>query len=101
MLIGLARRRGRATSRCSVRDRTSPAVLLGVLGLALPALIVHQLARGVVRVRVTESLAGVAVLVAAEVALAALLALGPGRGRQPAGRHGRAGRRRRAGRRPG
>ena len=41
-----------------VRDRTSPAVLLGVLGLALPAMIVHQLARGVVRVRVTESVAG-------------------------------------------
>jgi hypothetical protein len=58
-----------------VRDRTSPAVLLGVLGLALPALIVHQLTRGVVRVRVTESLAGVALLVAAEVALSTLIAL--------------------------
>jgi hypothetical protein len=58
-----------------VRDRTSPAVLLGVLGLALPAMVVHQLARGVVRVRVTESVAAVAVLVAAEVALCMPIAL--------------------------
>jgi hypothetical protein len=58
-----------------VRDRTSPAVLLGVLGLALPALIAHQLTRGVVRVRVTESLAGIAVLITAEVALSTLIAL--------------------------
>ena len=58
-----------------VRDRTSPAVLLGVLGLALPALFAHQLTRGVVRARVTESLAGIAVLIAAEVALSTLIAL--------------------------
>jgi hypothetical protein len=58
-----------------VRDRTSPAVLLGVLGLALPALIVHQLTRGVVRVNVTESLAGITVLVTAQVALSTLIAL--------------------------
>ncbi len=58
-----------------VRDRTSPAVLLGVLGLALPAMVVHQLARGVVRVRVTESVAAVALLVAAEVGLCLPIAL--------------------------
>ncbi len=58
-----------------VRDRTSPAVLLGVLGLALPAMVVHQLARGVVRVRVTESVAAAAVLVAAEVGLCMPIAL--------------------------
>ena len=58
-----------------VRDRTSPAVLLGVLGLALPAMVVHQLVRGVVRVRLTESVAAVAVLVAAEVALCLPIAL--------------------------
>jgi len=58
-----------------MRDRTSPAVLLGVLGLALPAIVVHQLARGVVRVRVSESVGAVAVLVAAEVALCMLIAL--------------------------
>jgi hypothetical protein len=56
-------------------DRTTPAVLLGVLGLALPACYVHQLTRGVVRVRVTESLAGVATGVTAAVALSTLLAL--------------------------
>jgi hypothetical protein len=58
-----------------VRDRNSPAVLLGVLGLALPAMVVHQLVRGVVRVRVTESVSAVAVLVAAEVALCLPIAL--------------------------
>jgi hypothetical protein len=58
-----------------VKDRTSPAALLGVLGLAVPALVVHQLTRGVVRVRVTESLAGVATVVAAGVALATPVAL--------------------------
>jgi hypothetical protein len=58
-----------------VADRTSPAVLVGVLGLALPAMVVHQLVRGVVRVRVTESLAAVALLVAAEVALCLPVAL--------------------------
>jgi hypothetical protein len=50
-------------------------VLLGVLGLALPAMVVHQLVRGVVRVRLTESVAAVAVLVAAEVALCLPIAL--------------------------
>jgi hypothetical protein len=58
-----------------LKDRTSPAVLLGVLGLALPALIAHQLTRGVVRVRVVESLAGIATLAVAEVALSTLIAL--------------------------
>ncbi|HEX6755236.1 MAG TPA: hypothetical protein VF109_04755 [Mycobacteriales bacterium] len=58
-----------------VQDRTSLAALLGVLALAFPAMLAHQLARGVVRVRVTESLSGVAMLVAAEVALSTCLAL--------------------------
>jgi hypothetical protein len=58
-----------------VRDRTSLAVLLGVLALAFPAMLAHQLARGVVRVRVTESLSGVAMLVAAVVALSTCIAL--------------------------
>jgi hypothetical protein len=58
-----------------VRDRNSPVVLLGVLGLALPAMVVHQLVRGVVRVRVTESVSAVALLVAAEVALCLPIAL--------------------------
>ncbi len=50
-------------------------MLLGVLGLALPAMLAHQLARGVVRVRLTESVAAVAVLVAAVVALCLPIAL--------------------------
>lgn len=58
-----------------VRDRVSLTVLLGVLGLAVPAMLAHQLTRGVVRVRVTESLAGIALLLTAVVALSSLIAL--------------------------
>jgi hypothetical protein len=74
LVLGVAAA-GAADAALLVRDRTSPAVLLGVLGLAVPALIVHQLTRGVVRVRVTESLAGIALLITAEVALSILIAL--------------------------
>jgi hypothetical protein len=74
MLIGLAAAAAGDVALV-LRDRTSPAVLLGVLGLALPAIVVHQLARGVVRVRVTESVAAVALLVAAEVAACLPIAL--------------------------
>ncbi|HEV7657963.1 MAG TPA: hypothetical protein VGP36_24955 [Mycobacteriales bacterium] len=74
MVLGVAAA-GAADAALLIRDRTSPAVLLGVLGLAVPVLLAHQLTRGVVRVRVTESLAGVAVLVAAEVGLSTLVAL--------------------------
>jgi hypothetical protein len=74
MVIGLGTAAA-ADAALLVRDRTSLAVLLGVLALAFPAMLVHQLARGVVRVRVTESLSGVAMLVAAEVALSTCLAL--------------------------
>ncbi len=49
--------------------------LLGVLALAVPAMFIHQLTRGVVRARVTESLSDIAVLVVAVVALPALLQL--------------------------
>jgi hypothetical protein len=49
--------------------------LLGVLGLAIPAMFIHQLTRGVVRARVTESLSDIAVLVVAVVALPALVQL--------------------------
>jgi hypothetical protein len=58
-----------------VRDRTSLEVLLGVVALAFPALLVHQLTRGVVRVRVTESLSGIALLVTAQVAVSTAIAL--------------------------
>ncbi|MGI8761769.1 MAG: hypothetical protein ACR2LF_10865 [Jatrophihabitantaceae bacterium] len=49
--------------------------LLAVLGLAVPAMFVHQLSRGAVRVRAVDSLGGIALLVLAEVALPALLQL--------------------------
>ena len=49
--------------------------LLGVLALVVPAMFVHQLTRGVVRARVTESLSDIAVLVVAVVALPALVQL--------------------------
>ena len=49
--------------------------LLGVLALAVPAMFVHQLTRGVVRTRVTESLSDIAILVVAVVALPALMQL--------------------------
>jgi hypothetical protein len=57
------------------RDRVSLLALLGVLGLVLPALVVHQLTRGVVRVRVTESLSGIVLLLTAVVGLSTLVAL--------------------------
>jgi hypothetical protein len=49
--------------------------LLAVLGLALPAMIIHQLVRGAARVRVVESLGMSALLVAMVVGLPALLQL--------------------------
>jgi hypothetical protein len=49
--------------------------LLAVLGLAVPAMFVHQLARGAVRVRAVASLGAVALLVLGEVALPSLLQL--------------------------
>jgi len=49
--------------------------ILGVLAVAIPLMFIHQLTRGVVRVRVVESLALIAVLVLAEVSLAGLVLL--------------------------
>ena len=49
--------------------------LLGVLGLAIPAMFVHQLTRGVVRTRVVESLSDIALMVVAVVGCAALMQL--------------------------
>jgi hypothetical protein len=49
--------------------------LLVVFGLALPVMFVHQLMRGAARVRIVESLGGVAMVVVAVVALTALLQL--------------------------
>jgi hypothetical protein len=49
--------------------------LVVVLGLAIPAMFIHQLTRGVVRTRVVESLSDVALLVVAVVAMPAYLQL--------------------------
>jgi hypothetical protein len=49
--------------------------LLAVLGLAVPVMFIHQLARGAARVQVVSSLSAVAVLVLGEVSLPALLQL--------------------------
>jgi hypothetical protein len=49
--------------------------LVAVLGLALPAMFIHQLVRGRRRIRVVESLSDVALLVVGTVALAVLIQL--------------------------
>jgi hypothetical protein len=49
--------------------------LLAVLGLAVPAMFVHQLTRGAVRIRAVDSLGTIALLVLAEAALSSLLQL--------------------------
>ncbi|MDP9091585.1 MAG: hypothetical protein M3N95_01195 [Actinomycetota bacterium] len=49
--------------------------LLAVFALAIPLMFVHQLSRGAARVRIVESLSGVAMLVAAVTAVPALLQL--------------------------
>ncbi|HZZ96486.1 MAG TPA: hypothetical protein VFE19_05715 [Jatrophihabitantaceae bacterium] len=59
----------------SVWPHARLGTLLAVFGLAMPALFVHQLFRGTARVRVIESLGGVAILVLAEVSLPALMQL--------------------------
>jgi hypothetical protein len=59
----------------SVWPHSRLGALLGVLGLAVPALFVHQLMRGAARVRVVESLSSGALLVCAEIALSSLVQL--------------------------
>ena len=49
--------------------------LAAVLGLAIPAAFVHQLLRGAARVQLVSSLSAVAVLILAEISVAALLQL--------------------------
>lgn len=49
--------------------------LVAVLGLALPVMFVHQLARGAARVQLVSSLSAVALLVLGEVSIVALLQL--------------------------
>jgi hypothetical protein len=57
----------------SVWPHARLAPLVAVVGLAVPVLLVLQLMRGAARVRVVDSLAGISVLLAAEIAVPALL----------------------------
>lgn len=66
---------GGADATASVWPHGRLGVLLAVLGLAVPVMFVHQLSRGAARVQLVSSLSAVAVLVLAEVSLAALLQL--------------------------
>jgi hypothetical protein len=59
----------------SVWPHSRLGTLLAVLGLAIPLLIVHQLLRGAARLRVLDSLGGVAFLVVAVVGLPAFVQL--------------------------
>lgn len=74
-LIIAALTAGVADTVVSVWPHSGLGTLLVVLGLALPVLFVHQLMRGAARVRIVESLGGIAILVVAEVSLPALLQL--------------------------
>jgi hypothetical protein len=51
------------------------APILGVLGVAVPAMFIHQLTRGVVRTRVVESLADITILLIAVTSIAGLMLL--------------------------
>jgi hypothetical protein len=64
---------GAADAAVSVWPHSRLGSLVAVLALAMSVLFVHQLLRGAARVRVLDSLGGVAVLVLAELALPALL----------------------------
>jgi hypothetical protein len=66
---------GFADTAVSVWPHGRLGVLLAVFGLAMPVLFVHQLMRGAARLRVLESLGGIAVMVVAVVALPALVQL--------------------------
>jgi hypothetical protein len=62
-----------ADAAVSVRPEGRLGVLLPVLGLAVSVMFVHQLLRGAARVQVVASLSSIALLLLAEVAVAALL----------------------------
>lgn len=56
----------------SLRPHAGLGALLAVVGLAVPAMFVHQLVRGAARVRLLESIGLIGVLIVAVVALSAL-----------------------------
>jgi hypothetical protein len=66
---------GGADAAASVWPDGRLGTLAPVLGLAIPAMFVHQLMRGAARVRIVSSVSAVAMLLLAEVAFTALLQL--------------------------
>lgn len=64
---------GAADTTASIWPQGRLGTLLAVLGLAVPVMFVHQLARGAARVQLVSSLSAIALLVLCEVSLAALL----------------------------
>ncbi len=74
LVLGLAAAAG-ADIAAALYHPPSLAALVSVLAVAFLAMLVHQLCRGVVRVRATASIAGVAMLVTLAVAAASLLVL--------------------------
>jgi hypothetical protein len=73
VLAGLAS--GAADATVSVWPHGRLGALVAVVGLAVPLMFVHQLWRGAARVRLLQSLGLIALLVLAEVSLAALVQL--------------------------
>ncbi len=73
VMVGMAA--AAADVAVSVWPDSRLGALLGVVGLAVPVMFVHQLMRGAARVRLLESLGGTAVGVVSVVALPALIQL--------------------------
>lgn len=73
VLAGLAAAAADVTVSVWPASRLGP--LLGVVALAVPAMMIHQLWRGAARIRVVESLGGSALVIVAVTALAGLLQL--------------------------
>lgn len=74
LLIGAGAAAGSDVAVSLYPDRELGPLLI-VLGLAVPAMFLHQLARGVVRTRTTESLSKIALLAIAVTALTAFVQL--------------------------
>ena len=74
IVIGAAAAGG-ADATLSVWPHGQLGTVVAVVGLALAAMFVHQLTRGVVRLRVVESLSDIALMVVAVVGLSALVQL--------------------------
>ena len=74
MIIGAAAM-GSADVVVAHWPRSALSPMLATFGLAIPAMFIHQLTRGVVRTRVVESLAGIALIMVIGVSLTGYLVL--------------------------